>query len=156
MVKSGSSAAVVVLIVAVVARAVGSVGGRVSWVMMMRKNKPQPRVQVAVGSKGPASARESAGVCMGVSRLFRAFTDNALVVLDIDHDGFHGGRGVGPTSIMASPSHRSTMSVSSSNLAPPGSMPIPKQRRMTSPSLPPPPSPLNLVSTVPSQSATTR
>ncbi|THH26524.1 hypothetical protein EUX98_g7668 [Antrodiella citrinella] len=36
------------------------------------------------------------------------------------------------------------MSVSPANLAPPGSSPIPKQRRMTSPSLPPPPSPLNL------------
>ncbi|TCD66104.1 hypothetical protein EIP91_001756 [Steccherinum ochraceum] len=45
---------------------------------------------------------------------------------------------------MASPSHRPAVSVSSTNLAPPGPSPITKQRRMTSPSLPPPPSPLNL------------
>ncbi|CAL1710028.1 unnamed protein product [Somion occarium] len=45
---------------------------------------------------------------------------------------------------MASPSHRTSASASVTNLAPPEGSPINKQRRMTSPSLPPPPSPLNL------------
>ncbi|KAK7682727.1 hypothetical protein QCA50_013028 [Cerrena zonata] len=45
---------------------------------------------------------------------------------------------------MASPSHRSSASVSAANLVPPSGSPINRQRRMTSPSLPPPPSPLNL------------
>lgn len=46
---------------------------------------------------------------------------------------------------MASPSHRSSASVSATNLVPPSGSPN-RQRRMTSPTLPPPPSPLNLVS----------
>ncbi|KAL4251061.1 hypothetical protein ABKN59_006210 [Abortiporus biennis] len=45
---------------------------------------------------------------------------------------------------MTTPSHKSSMSVSGTNLIPPGSSPVTKQRRMTAPSLPPPPSPLNL------------